>query len=127
MYDSIPRSVIITLGSRLYRMPDVVSPTTIYLICTKKCIKVISKTEKFVLFVIHAHSNQKVITTPMASTQSLYLHHKQMEKYKEIFLSPTEVLMHCQVKHPIDMTLGAPLPHGSFYHHSLMENDEIRC
>jgi hypothetical protein len=34
--------------------------------------------------------------------------------------------MHCQVKHPIDLNLGAPLPNGSIYHHSLMENDEIK-
>jgi hypothetical protein len=35
--------------------------------------------------------------------------------------------MHCQFKHPIDLTPDAPLPNGSFYLHSLMENDEIKC
>jgi hypothetical protein len=34
--------------------------------------------------------------------------------------------MHCQVKHPIDLTPSAPLPNGPVYHRSLMENDEIR-
>jgi hypothetical protein len=34
--------------------------------------------------------------------------------------------MHCQVKHPIDMTPDAPLPNGIVYHRSLMENEEIK-
>jgi hypothetical protein len=50
-----------------------------------------------------------------------------MEEYRDIFSSPTRVPTHCQVKHPIDLTPGAPLPNGPVYHHSLMENDEIKC
>jgi hypothetical protein len=34
--------------------------------------------------------------------------------------------MHCQVKHPINLNLSAPLPNGPFYRLSLMENDEIK-
>jgi hypothetical protein len=68
VYESRPCNVIINLGRQLYRIPKVVSPTTISLISAKKCSKVISQTEKFVFFVIHAHSNQKVITTFVAST-----------------------------------------------------------
>jgi hypothetical protein len=34
--------------------------------------------------------------------------------------------MHCQVKHPIDVTPIVPLPNGPVYHRSLMENDEIK-
>jgi hypothetical protein len=49
-----------------------------------------------------------------------------MEEYKDIFVSPTGVLKHYQVKHPIDLTLDAPLPNGPVYRCSLMENDEIR-
>jgi hypothetical protein len=49
-----------------------------------------------------------------------------VEEYKDIFSSPTKVSMHCQVKHPIDLNPSAPLPNGPFYHHSLMENDEIK-
>jgi hypothetical protein len=81
--------------------------------------------------VIHAHSKKKVIATSLASTQSLSLQQKQVdgivEEYKDIFSSPTRVPMHCQVKHPIDLTPSAPLPNGLVYHHSLMENDEIKC
>jgi hypothetical protein len=38
---------------------------------------------------------------------------KVVEEYLDIFSSPTGVPLHCQVKHPIDLTLGAPLPNGS--------------
>jgi hypothetical protein len=130
VYDSRPHSVIITLGRQLYKIPEVAPPTTISLISTKKWSKVISQTEKFVFFVTHAHSKQKVSTTSMASTQSLSLQQKQderiMEEYKDILSSPIGVPMHCQVKHPIDLTLDAPFPNGPVYHRSLMENDEIK-
>jgi hypothetical protein len=49
-----------------------------------------------------------------------------VEEYKDIFSSPNGVATHCQVTHPIDLTPGVPLPNGPVYHHSLMENDEIR-
>jgi hypothetical protein len=49
-----------------------------------------------------------------------------MEEYKDIFSSPTGVPTHCQVKHPIDLTPGAPLHNGTIYYCSLLENDEIR-
>jgi hypothetical protein len=66
----------------------------------------------------------------MVSTQRLSLQQKQvdgiMEEYRDIFVSPTGVLTHCQVKHPIDLTTDAPLPNGPIYRHLLMENDENR-
>jgi hypothetical protein len=131
VYESRHRSVIITLGRQLYRIPEVAPPTTISLIYAKKCNKVISQIEKFILFVIFAHNKQKVVTTSVSSTQSLSLQEKQVdeivEDYRYIFSSPTKVLMHCQVKHPIDLTPSAPLPNGLVYRHSLMENDEIKC
>ena len=49
-----------------------------------------------------------------------------MEEYRDIFTSPTGVPLHCQVKHPIDLTLGAPLPNGLTYRHYVLENDEIK-
>jgi hypothetical protein len=51
---------------------------------------------------------------------------KVMEEYSDTFSIPTEVPLHFQVKHPIDLTLGAPLPNGSVYHHSQLENVEIK-
>ena len=51
---------------------------------------------------------------------------KVVEDYWDIFTSPLRVLLHCQVKHPIDLTLGAPLPNGPIYQRSVLENDEIK-
>jgi hypothetical protein len=131
VYESRPCSVIITLGRQLYRIPEVAPPTAISLIFVKQCSKVISQTEKFIFFVICAHSKQKVVTTYVASTQSLSLQQKQVvgivEEYRYIFSSPTGVPMHYQVKHLIDLTPDAPLPNGPVYRRSLMENDEIKC
>jgi hypothetical protein len=42
LYDSIPRSVIITLDRKLDRLTEVVPPTSISLISAKQCRKVIS-------------------------------------------------------------------------------------
>jgi hypothetical protein len=41
VYDSRPRSVIITLNWKLYRIPEAVPPSAISLISTKQCRKVI--------------------------------------------------------------------------------------
>jgi hypothetical protein len=54
VYESRPRSVIITLNMKLYRILEVVPPSAISLISTKQCRKVISQTGKFVFFVIHS-------------------------------------------------------------------------
>jgi hypothetical protein len=52
VYDSRPRSVIITLNRKLYMIPQAVPPSVISLISTKKCRKVISYMGKFVFFMI---------------------------------------------------------------------------
>ena len=49
-----------------------------------------------------------------------------MEEYQDIFTSPTGVPLHYQVKHPIDLTLGASLPNGPIYRRYVLENDEIK-
>jgi hypothetical protein len=51
---------------------------------------------------------------------------KVVEEYEDIFTSPAGVPLHCQVKHPIDLTPGALLPNGPIYRHSVLENDEIK-
>ena len=51
---------------------------------------------------------------------------KVVEEYGNIFTSPTRASLHCQVKHPIDLTPGAPLPNGPIYRRSVLENDEIK-
>jgi hypothetical protein len=51
---------------------------------------------------------------------------KVVEEYEDIFTSPAGVPLHCQVKHPIDLTPGAPLPNGPIYRRSVLENDKIK-
>jgi len=51
---------------------------------------------------------------------------KVIEEYLDIFSSPIRVPLHCQVKHPIDLTPDAPLPNGPVYRCSLLENEEIK-
>jgi hypothetical protein len=130
VYESRPHSVIITLGRQLYRILEVAPPTVISLISAMQCNNVMSQTRKFVFFVICAHSKKKVIATSVASTQSLSLNKKQVdrmvEEYRDMFSSPIRVSTHCQVKHPIDLTPGAPLPNGPVYRRSLMENDKVK-
>ena len=41
---------------------------------------------------------------------------KVMEEYKDILSSLTEVPLHCQDKHSIDLTPDAPLPNVSIPH-----------
>ena len=51
---------------------------------------------------------------------------KVVEEYRDIFTSPIGVPLHYQVKHPIDLTPGVPLPNGPIYRCSILENDEIK-
>jgi hypothetical protein len=51
---------------------------------------------------------------------------KVVEKYEDIFTSPAGVPLHCQVKHPIDLTPGVSFPNGPIYQRSVLENDEIK-
>jgi hypothetical protein len=52
VYEPRPPSVIITLNRKLYRIPKAVPPSSISLISSKKCRKVISQMGKFVFFMI---------------------------------------------------------------------------
>jgi hypothetical protein len=80
VYDSRPRSVMITLGIKLYKIPEVAPPTDISLISAKKCSKVISQTRKFIFLVIYAHSKQKDTATSVASTQCLSSQQKKVDR-----------------------------------------------
>lgn len=128
MYESRPRAVIITLGNKLYRIPEIAPPTTISLVTAKQCSKLISQTRKFVFLMIRPQGKRK--TVAMTSRQGPTARKQQMDKvveeYEDIFTSPAGVPLHCQVKHPIDLTLGAPLPNGPIYRCSVLENDEIK-
>ena len=73
---------------------------------------------------------RKSKTVAMTSRQGSAARKQQMDKvveeYEDIFTSPAGVHLHCQVKHPIDLTAGASLPNGPIYRCSVLENDEIR-
>jgi hypothetical protein len=51
---------------------------------------------------------------------------EEYSEYSDIVSSPTGVPLHCQVKHPINITPSLLLPNGTVYHHSLLENEEIK-
>jgi hypothetical protein len=129
VYEPRPCSVIITLDRKLYKILEVDPPNGISLISTKKCRKVNSQTEKFFFFVIHTQYEKKVATTSMASVEGLTMYYKKVDKVveenKDIFSLP-RVPLHCHVKHSIDMNLGTPLPNGSVYRFSQLENEEIK-
>ena len=128
MYESRPRAVIVTLGNKLYRIPEVPPPAAISLVTEKQCSKFISQTRKF--FFLMTSPQGKKNTVAMTSRQGSSTRQQQMDKvveeYGDIFTSPTGVPLHCQVKHPIDLTLGVPLPNGPIYRRSVLENDEIK-
>ena len=130
MYESRPRSVIVTLGKQLYRIPEAVPKTVVSLITAKQCKKVISQTGKFVLFMIRSEIKGKVAATSTTSTQGLSPQQKHVDKiveaHKDVFVAPDGVPLHCQVKHSIDLILGKPLPNGPVYRRSIMENEEIK-
>jgi len=49
-----------------------------------------------------------------------------VEEYEDIFTSPAGVPLHCQVKHPINLTLGAPFPNGPIYQCFILDNEKIK-
>jgi hypothetical protein len=71
VYESRPRSVIITLNRKLYRIPEAVPPSAISLISAKQCRKVISQMGKFVFFMILSQNKRKITTTSRVSTTDL--------------------------------------------------------
>jgi hypothetical protein len=67
VYESRPRSVIITLGGQLYRILEVV-PTTVL---PKQCREVISHTAKFILFTVCSKDEHKAIATTTTLAPSI--------------------------------------------------------
>ena len=130
VYESRPHSMIIYLGDMLYRIPEVAPPTSTSLITAKKCSKIISHTRKFILFLVFSQSQRKTIATFMTPRKGSSTQQKQvdtvMKEVRDIFSSMTGVLLHCQVKHSSNMTSRAPLPNGPIYHHSILENENIK-
>ena len=76
IYESRPRSVIITLGGHLYRIPEVV-PTTAP---PKQCCKVVSHTRKFIFSTICSKGEQKDTAATTASAKAPSIKQKQVDK-----------------------------------------------
>ena len=76
VYESRPRSVIVSLGGHLYRIPEVV-PTIFPL---KKCLKVVSHTSKFSFFTTCSKGEQKDIATTTVSPPAPSIQQKQVDK-----------------------------------------------
>jgi hypothetical protein len=76
IYESQPRSVVVTLGDHLYRIPNVV-PTTIP---PKKCHKVVSHITKFIFFTICSKGAQKDTATTTTLVQAPSIQDKPIEK-----------------------------------------------
>ena len=128
MYESRPHVVIVTLGNKLYRIPEVAPPTAISLVTAKQCSKLISKTRKFVFLMIRHQGKKKTVATTSRqgpSARQLQMD-KVVEEYEDIFTSPAGVPLHCQVKHSINLVPSVPLPNGPIYRCSVLENDEIK-
>jgi hypothetical protein len=79
IYESRPRSVIVTLGGHLYRIPKVVPN----IIPPKQCHKVVSHTTKFILFTLCSKGERKDTATTTASTQAPSIQQKQVDKIAE--------------------------------------------
>jgi hypothetical protein len=76
VYESRPRSVIITFRKRLYRIPEVAPKDSISLISTKECRKFITQNRKFVIFMVHSQSKKNILVVSTTSTQSLATYQK---------------------------------------------------
>jgi hypothetical protein len=89
VYESRPRSVIVTLGGHLYRIPEV-APT---IVPPKKCRKVVSHTAKFSFFTICSKGEQKDIGTTTTSPQAPSIQQEQVDKVatkcKDSFCTPS--------------------------------------
>jgi hypothetical protein len=79
VYESRPRSVIVTLGGHLYIIPEVV-PT---IVPPKKCRKVVSHTVKFNFFTICSKGEQRDTAATTTLPQAPSIQQKQVDKVVE--------------------------------------------
>ena len=69
VYESWPRSVIVTLGGQLYWIPETVAPTTV-----SQGRKISSHANKLFLLTIASEGEHKIIETSTPSTQAVSAH-----------------------------------------------------
>jgi hypothetical protein len=76
VYEARPRSVIVSLGGHLYRIPEVVPTTVPY----KQCHNVVSHITKFSFFTICSKGELKDIATTTTLAQTPSFQQKQVNK-----------------------------------------------
>ena len=76
IYDSQPRSVIVTLGGHIYRIPEVI----LNIFPHKQCCKVVSHTTKFNFFTICSKGGHKDTAITIASPWAPSIQQKQVDK-----------------------------------------------
>jgi hypothetical protein len=76
VYQSRPRSVIVSLGFHLYRIPEVASN----IVPPKLCCKVVSHTTKFSFFTICSKGEHKDTATTTTFAQAPSIQQKQVDK-----------------------------------------------
>ena len=67
VYESRPRSVIVTLGRKLYWIPETIAPNTV-----SQGMKISSHIRKLFLFTIVSKGEHQITSTPLA--QGTYAH-----------------------------------------------------
>ena len=93
VYESRPRSVIVTLGGQFYRIPKIVTPTTIL-----QGRNISSHTRKLSLFTIVSEGEHKITETSTPSAQGVSSHQTQ-EEDRAIFSSSIRVPLQCKAMH----------------------------
>jgi hypothetical protein len=103
VYESRPRSIIVTLGGHLFRIPKVVLTTVL----TKQSHKVIYHTTKFSLFTTWSREKYIATTKTLAQYTSIQQNqiNKIVEEHQDIPTAPTGVPPHCPVKPIYDKSL----------------------
>jgi hypothetical protein len=82
VYESRPHVVIITLGNKLYRIPEIAPPTTISLVTAKQCSKLISKTRKFVFLMIRPQGKKKTVAMTSRQGPSARQQHRWIRSWR---------------------------------------------
>ena len=93
VYESLPHSVIVTLGGQLYRIPEIVAPATV-----SQGRKISSHTRKLFLFTIASEGEHKITETSTPSAQGVSAHQTQ-EEDRAIVSSYIRVPLRCNSTH----------------------------
>ena len=73
VYESSPRSGFITLGNKLYRIPEVVPPLVIYLTIAKQHSKIVSQTRRFIFLRNHSQGKKNTMSTTLKQGSPAWL------------------------------------------------------